>query len=118
MHDVEEIFREDVTLFVAERCCFTFMEIQCYYYFFLIWKCVCECRRACLGWWWEIYVREQSTQATWSTVKKESVVNYNVFDLGEFLTSVIRIIVIIIMIKVIIIKAVAFKFQAYAADHS
>lgn len=48
---------------------------------------------------------------------KESVVNYNVFDLGEFLTSVIRIIVII-MIKVIIIKAVAFKFQAYAADHS
>lgn len=51
-------------------------------------------------------------------MKKESVVNYNVFDLGEFLTSVIRIIVIIIMIKVIIIKAVAFKFQAYAADHS
>lgn len=46
---------------------------------------------------------------------KESVVNYNVFDLGEFLTSVIRIIVIIMMIKVII-KAVAFKFQAYAAD--
>lgn len=36
MHDVEEIFREDVTLFLAERCRFTFMEIQCYYYFFLI----------------------------------------------------------------------------------
>lgn len=49
-------------------------------------------------------------------MKKESVVNHNVFDLGEFLTSVMRIIVII-MIKVII-KAVAFKFQAYAADHS
>lgn len=44
MHDVEEIFREDVTLFVAERCCFTFMEIQCYYYFFLIY-----CKSACVN---------------------------------------------------------------------
>lgn len=35
MHDVEEIFREDVTLFVAERCCFTFMEIHGNYFFLI-----------------------------------------------------------------------------------